>query len=62
MSLSKPNSKICIALLIWLVSLSLTNAAFADHSWTGNAGNGLWSDPGNWNPASVPGPGNDVNV
>ncbi|MHC4445666.1 MAG: hypothetical protein ACYTF1_08880 [Planctomycetota bacterium] len=62
MSLRKPNNRICPAILALLVSLSSIDTVFADHSWTGNAGDGQWSNPINWNPASVPGPNNDVNV
>lgn len=27
----------------------------ADYTWTGRAGNGRWTDPGNWSPSGVPG-------
>jgi fibronectin-binding autotransporter adhesin len=29
-------------------------------TWTGNAGNGVWSTAGNWSPRKVPGPASDV--
>jgi hypothetical protein len=31
-------------------------------TWTGNAGDGQWTTPGNWSPVGLPGPGSDVLV
>jgi hypothetical protein len=33
----------------------VAQAASCSYTWTGTAGNGLWNDAGNWNPAGVPG-------
>jgi hypothetical protein len=48
-----------------LLALVVTGGKLADAqtcgaTWTGNAGNGLWSTAGNWSPRKVPGPASDV--
>lgn len=37
-----------LALTVVAAAVLLTQAALADYVWTGNAGNGLYSDAGNW--------------
>ena len=39
---------------------NLAQAQSCSVEWTGNAGNGSWSTPGNWSPSKVPGPTSDV--
>jgi hypothetical protein len=39
---------------------NLAQAQTCSATWTGNAGNGLWSAPGNWSPRKVPGPTSNV--
>jgi hypothetical protein len=39
---------------------NLAQAQSCSATWTGNAGNGLWSTAGNWSPRKVPGPTSDV--
>ena len=39
---------------------NLAQAQSCSVTWTGNAGDGLWSTAGNWSPRHVPGPTSDV--
>jgi len=39
---------------------NLVQAQTCTATWTGDAGNGAWSSPGNWRPRRVPGPTSDV--
>jgi fibronectin-binding autotransporter adhesin len=39
---------------------NLAQAQTCTATWTGNAGNGSWSTPGNWSPKKVPGASSDV--
>ena len=48
-----------------LLAVAVTGGNFSQAqtcsaTWTGNAGNGSWSTPGNWSPRRVPGPTSDV--
>jgi hypothetical protein len=47
--------------LLVLATLLIAPRALAT-SITWNAGNGNWNQAGNWNPAQVPGPGDDVTI
>ena len=41
---------------LFLAGMLLSACACAtDYTWTGRAGNGRWTDPGNWSPSGVPG-------
>ena len=43
-----------------LLSLFSTVASAATVTWTGSAGNGLWSDPANWSTGALPVAADDV--
>ena len=43
-----------------LVTLLSTVASAATVTWTGSAGNGLWSDPANWSTGALPAAADDV--
>jgi hypothetical protein len=50
--MSKPDRKLLSLLLLFCLIICLQATAFAqDETWTGAAGDGLWSDGGNWTPA-----------
>ena len=42
----------------WMEPRTLLSAVL----WTGNAHDNNWDTPGNWNPMSVPGSGDDVTI
>ena len=50
--------------LVWLgvagFGTAYATSATCSDTWTGNAGNGLWSTAGNWSTHKVPGPASDV--
>ena len=49
-------------LATWWVALLWCPSAFAEYcQWTGPAA-GIWNDPANWNPAHVPGPGDEADI
>jgi len=47
-------------LAVAVTGSNLAQAQSCSATWTGNAGNGLWSAPGNWSPRKVPGPTSNV--
>ena len=49
-----------ISLLVLTLLLGSWPVWAATVTWTGAAGNGLWSDPGNWDTGTLPATGDDV--
>ena len=47
-------------LAVAVIGGNLAQAQTCSVTWTGNAGDGLWSTAGNWSPPRVPGPTSDV--
>jgi hypothetical protein len=50
----------CYAASAVLALCIVHTASAQDRNWTGAGGNDLWSNAGNWTPASVPPPGNPI--
>jgi hypothetical protein len=49
-----------LLLAVAVIAGNLAQAQTCSVTWTGDAGNGAWSSPGNWKPRRVPGPTSDV--
>jgi hypothetical protein len=49
-----------VLLAVAVTGGNLAQAQTCSVTWTGNAGTGSWSTPGNWKPRKVPGPTSDV--
>jgi hypothetical protein len=47
-------------LVVAVTGSNLAQAQTCSSTWTGNAGDGLWSTAGNWSPRKVPGPTSNV--
>ena len=52
--------RVALLLAVGVTEGNLAQAQTCTATWTGNAGNGSWSTPGNWSPRKVPGSTDDV--
>jgi fibronectin-binding autotransporter adhesin len=60
MTISHPLTRDCLSLLAAILVFNAGIGSAATVTWTGTAGNGLWSDPANWDTSTIPAAADDV--